>query len=65
MSKEIIIEHLLKDKKIIDLYENYIMKSIPFEEWVRNMTEDLLNGGNKEKEWESIMNNITNRILNS
>ena len=39
--KRLIVE-LLKSEEIKGIYENYIVQEIPFETWVRNMTDYLL-----------------------
>jgi hypothetical protein len=46
--EERLVVALMQDKKIIDMYETYIVKSIPFEKWVRQTTKRLLDGSNKE-----------------
>jgi hypothetical protein len=40
--KEKLIAELLKSDKIKKIYEDYIIKEIPFETWVRNTTDRLL-----------------------
>jgi len=42
--REKLIAALLKSKKIKDIYEDYIIKEIPFETWVRNTASRLLKG---------------------
>ena len=34
--KEILISELMKSKKIKKLYDDFIVKEVPFETWVRN-----------------------------
>ena len=40
--KELIIKHLLKSEKIKKIYDDYIIKSIPFEKWVSDTVEHLM-----------------------
>ncbi len=46
--KELIIEDLIKSKEIRDLYDDYIIKTIPFETWVRNTADRLIGGSEGE-----------------
>lgn len=41
--KEKIIEHLLASKEIQTMYDNYIIKEIEFEYWVRATVDRLIN----------------------
>lgn len=47
--KERIIQELLKSTEIIDMYDTYIIKSIPFEIWVRQMADYLWKKQRKRK----------------
>lgn len=40
--KEKLIEHMLEAEDIKTIYDVYIIKSIPFETWVRTTVEDLI-----------------------
>jgi len=40
--KELVIEKLLESTEIRKIYDTYIIKSIPFETWVRDTTDRLL-----------------------
>ena len=42
--KEKLMTALLKSKEIKGIYEDYIVKEIPYETWVRNMASRLLKG---------------------
>ena len=39
--KETLIQELLKSKTIARIYDNYIIKEIPFEKWVRKAADDI------------------------
>jgi len=41
--KELIIAEMLESDEIKQIYEDYIMKEIPFEDWVRSTVHDLMN----------------------
>lgn len=45
-AKERVLKELLKKKRIRKIYDDYIIKTIPFEEWVRSALDYVLSPPN-------------------
>jgi len=60
--RELIIKHLLKSEKVKKIYDDYIIKSIPFEKWVSDTVERLLHP--VEIDADVILDDIKRRVWN-
>jgi len=60
--RELIIQRLLKSKKIKKIYDDYIIKSIPFEKWVTDTVEHLMHP--VEIDADVILDDMKRRVWN-